>query len=446
MAQAQNPFKQIITIKRQEWPLALSFSVYFFLVISTFWILKPLKKELLVGFYKEEGLDLLGWVLNGSQAEQLAKILNMFVAFVAVLAFSKLSDRLQREKLTIAWASAMAVALLTFSGVIGSPGAPTAWAFYLFGDLFNTVMVASFFAFANDAIAPEAAKRMYGVIGLGGVAGGAFGTTVLRVTLGRVSEPTWMLISAGAMVLICVAAILAARFADPGVDEPALEEGAEPPRTGALAAARLVFRSRYLLGLVALVGIYELVSTVMDFQFTATVEHFASRGELDLKEAFRNLYAFTNVTALLVQLLVTSFVMQRFGVAVALFVLPVSALVGSVAFLAIPIYLTGAALSALDNAFNYSINQSARETLYTVTSREEKYKAKAFIDMFVQRTAKSLGVGVNLLMTVLVASFAGVRYLSLVTIPLLVVWLMIVRYLGKSFDERESQLERSKGH
>lgn len=446
MAHAQNPIKQIIAIRRDEWPLALSFSVYFFLVISTFWVLKPLKKELLVGYYKEQGFDLLGWILNGSQAEQLGKILNMFVAFVAVVLFSNLSDRLQREKLTFVWAGAMALALLGFSVALRAPGPLTAWTFYLFGDLFNTVMVASFFAFANDAIAPEAAKRMYGVIGLGGVAGGAFGTTVLRVTLGQVSASTWMLIAVGVMVLICGAALLAARFAERVDSESVASDDGEQSSTGAFAAGQLVLRSRYLLGLVALVGIYELVSTVMDFQFTATVEYFSSRGELDLKEAFRNLYAFTNVTALLVQLVLTSFVMQRFGVAVALFVLPVAALSGSVAFLAVPVYLTGAALSASDNAFNYSINQSARETLYTVTTREEKYKAKAFIDMFVQRTAKSLGVGVNLLMSALIASFAGVRYLSLVTIPLLVVWLLVVRFLGKRFDEREAHLERNPSH
>ncbi|MEM6731362.1 MAG: Npt1/Npt2 family nucleotide transporter [Myxococcota bacterium] len=436
-----NPFKQIVAVKKHEWPLALSLSLYFFLVITTFWILKPIKKSLLVGFYQQQNLDLFGWMLSGSEAEQLAKVMNMVVAAAAVAVFSLLSDRLQRERLTAFWAVFMAVCLVTFSGLIGTPSEPTVWAFYLFGDLFNTVMVASFFAFANDAIPPEAAKRLYGIIGLGGVAGGAFGTTTLRATLGLIDRSGWLLISAGVMALIVGVAFVAARYAEPAAEKrPPMAAKPETKDAGALASARLVFRSRYLLGLVALVAVYELVSTILDFQFTATVEHFSSLGVLDLDEAFSSLYAFTNVTALLVQLLLTSFVMQRFGVGVALLVLPGAALLGSVGFVLVPIYFTGAALSASDNAFNYSINQSARETLYTVTSREEKYKAKAFIDMFVQRTAKSLGVGVNLVMAASIASFAGVRYLSLVTIPLLVVWIFVVRYLSRSFDEREAAM------
>ncbi|MEO1173367.1 MAG: Npt1/Npt2 family nucleotide transporter, partial [Myxococcota bacterium] len=110
---------------------------------------------------------------------------------------------------------------------------------------------------------------------------------------------------------------------------------------------------------------------------------------------------------------------------------------------ALPMLLTAASLSVSDNAFNYSINQSARETLYTVTSREEKYKAKAVIDMFGQRTAKALGVGVNLVMVSVFSSFDGVRYLSLITIPLLIVWLFLVRYLGREFDSREKALNAS---
>ncbi|MEO0814899.1 MAG: Npt1/Npt2 family nucleotide transporter, partial [Myxococcota bacterium] len=399
---------------------------------------------LLVGYYQDSALDLFGWMLSGAQAEQLAKVLNMGVAFVAVVVFSALSDRLRRQRLTYAWAGFMGAVLLGFSVVVETPSAATVWGFYLFGDLFNTVMVASFFAFANDAIASQSAKRMYGIIGLGGVAGGAFGTTTLRATLGLVSAATWMWIAAAAMLAVCAVAYVAGRYSTSEDSTPhERHDEEEILGGGALASAQLVFRSRYLLGLVALVGIYELVSTIMDFQFTATVEHYASLGELDLRTAFRSLYAFTNVAALVVQLLLTSLVMQRFGVTVALFFLPIAALIGSASFLAVPVYLAGAALSASDNALNYSINQSARETLYTVTSREEKYKAKAFIDMFVQRTAKSLGVGVNLLITALVTSFAGVRYLSLITIPLLLLWLAVVRFLGRSFDERDARNDPS---
>ena len=88
----------------------------------------------------------------------------------------------------------------------------------------------------------------------------------------------------------------------------------------ALEGARLVLRSPYLLSVVAIVGLYEIVSTVMDFQFTSTIAHYLE-GEA-IGRQFATVFAITNVVSLLVQLLLTSFVMTRFGVGIALLVLP----------------------------------------------------------------------------------------------------------------------------
>ena len=94
--------KSIQDIRREELPLVLLMSGYFFLIISTFWILKPIKKSLFVGFYRTQGFELLGMQLKGSQAELLAKVLNMAVAYLAVVAFSLLARRLRRQQITFA--------------------------------------------------------------------------------------------------------------------------------------------------------------------------------------------------------------------------------------------------------------------------------------------------------------------------------------------------------
>ena len=119
------------------------------------------------------------------------------------------------------------------------------------------------------------------------------------------------------------------------------------------------------------------------------------------------------MTALVVQLFLTTFVMRRFGLTVALLVTPAVMIFGSLGFLAVPILWTGSLLNTADSGFAYSINQSAREALYTPTTRDEKYKAKAFIDMFVQRFAKALAVGVSLTITLVFADFSTIRWLSL---------------------------------
>ena len=101
----KNPLKAIMDIRRDELPIALLMYLYFFLVITSFWVLKPIKKTIFIGYYKDQGLDLLGWHLTGSQAELLAKILNMVMAFLAVAIFTWLARRFRRQQLTIIFSS-----------------------------------------------------------------------------------------------------------------------------------------------------------------------------------------------------------------------------------------------------------------------------------------------------------------------------------------------------
>jgi AAA family ATP:ADP antiporter len=127
--------------------------------------------------------------------------------------------------------------------------------------------------------------------------------------------------------------------------------------------------------------------------------------------------------------------MTYFGVGTALLVLPAAAMTGSGAFLIYPSLWTGSALNTADNAFSYSINQSAKEVLYVPTTRDEKYKAKAFIDMFVVRTAKAVAVLVGLGMGVVFKDFDSIRWISVITLTLLVAWAAAALYAGRKFRE-----------
>ena len=439
MASSGNPLKQIMDIRREEAPMAILMFCYFFLVIMTFWILKPLKKGLFIGFYDQAGFDLFGAHLDAAQAELIAKVLNMVVALVAVTIFTFLVRYFQREKLTYIFSGFFLICYALYSTVVNTPSDTTVWTFYLFGDLYSTLMVATFFAFLNDSVSPGSAKRLYGVIGLGGVLGGTFGTTVLRTKVDDLSMAQWLWICLGAGIVIAVIAMVVGRMVgqkEADAEAEAVEE--KPVKAGnpALEGARLVFRSPYLLSIVAIVGLYEMVSTIMDFQFSAAVSHYLDGAEIGRQ--FATVFAITNWVAFGVQLLLTSFVMTRFGVGAALMFLPVAALLGSMGFLVAPVLLVGSALNTCDNGFSYSINQSAKEVLYVPTTREEKYKAKAFIDMFVQRFAKALAVGVSLVITMTFTGFGSVRWLSLATVLILIAWLAAVRYVGRRFKEMES--------
>jgi AAA family ATP:ADP antiporter len=167
MRTSQSPLKAIFTLQKSEVPLALLMFSYFFLVITSFWILKPIKKALFIVYYDQTGFDLLAWHLSAPQAELLAKVLNMVVAFVAVMVFTWLVRRFRRQQLSFIFTGFFLLSYVAYSLLIDTPGDLTVWSFHLFGDLFSTLMVATFFAFLNDSVTP----RMYGLVGLGGVTG-----------------------------------------------------------------------------------------------------------------------------------------------------------------------------------------------------------------------------------------------------------------------------------
>ncbi len=437
----KSAFKAILDVRRSELPLALLMFGYFFLVITSFWILKPVKKSLFIQFYEQSGFNLMGWQMSGPQAELIAKVLNMVIAFAAVIVFTWLARRFRRQQLTFIFTAFFLVSYAVYSLVIGDPGHATVWSFYLFGDLFSTLMVATFFAFLNDSVTPDAAKRLYGPVGLGGVTGGAFGSMVVARFIGGIDLVGWLWIAFGLGLAIMLIAFAAGRLVDrtPQAQPAPQPEAANPepePQGGgnpALEGASLVLRSPYLLAIVGIVGIYEIVSTILDFQFTSTIAHYLEGPAIG--QQFATVFAITNFVALVVQLCFTSLIMTRFGVGMALLVLPVAILGGSAGFALLPILWMGSLLNTADNGFSYSINQSAKESLYVPTTKDEKYKAKAFIDMLVQRFAKAIAVVVSLGITTAFVEFASIRWLSAVTIPLIVLWIFAARYAGKRFKE-----------
>jgi ATP:ADP antiporter, AAA family len=434
-----NPLKQILNIRRDEVPLAVLMFGYFFLVITSFWILKPLKKGLFIGFYDAQGFSIGDLILTAAQAEQIAKVLNMAVAFIAVTVFTLLSRSLRRQQLTYAFSGFFIVCYVIYALTLESKSASLIWSFYLFGDLYSTLMVATFFVVLNDSVASDVAKRLYGLIGLGGVSGGWFGTEILRAKISDFSLSEWMWVCLGiAVIIVIIGAVVGSlvKKDDEDINPLSTEEAPTARGNPAIEGAQLVFRSPYLLSIVAIVGIYEMVSTIVDFQFSSAISYYLEGDEIG--KQFATVFAFTNRFAFVVQILLTSFVMTRFGVGIALLFLPVAVLLGSVGFLILPTLWMGSALNTCDNGFSYSINQSAKEVLYVPTSRDEKYKAKAFIDMFVQRFAKALAVGLSLFITITFTGFESMRWLSLISIVLLVVWFFAVRYVGRHFNAMES--------
>ena len=433
--------KALFQLRDGELAPTLLMSAYFFLVITTFWMLKPIKKSTFLTFYRGRSCELsfasLHFTLDGPQAELLAKVLNMVVAGCAAVLFVALTRRYRREWLSYLFGGLFVVGFGTFSQFVDAPTEVAVWGFYLFGDLFNMLMVAAFFAYLNDSVSPDVARRIYAFVVLGGVLGGVFGSTVVKAWISDFSTSTWLFIACVTTGAIIGIAFAVSRLALP---KQRASEGAEVVvvanmQTGR-AGARIVASSPYLCAIAGMVGIYEIVSTVVDFQFSATLSYYLD-GEA-IGEQLASVFLVTNVASLFIQLLFTRFVMQRLGVRAALSVLPFVLLVVAGGFALLPVLWIGSSMSIADNALNYSMNQSARESLYVPTG-VEKYQAKAFIDIFVQRSAKAVGVVLSFAMSLWIRDdLTAVRSLSVVVVGLSFVWLLVARYAGSRFDELSS--------
>ncbi len=422
----------VFALKKEDWRKAIPLSFYFFLVIVTFWVLKPMKRGVMINYFGDSPINLFGFSFHGAQVEQFGKVLNVFAAYLVVILFTWLVKRFPRHYLVLIFASLFSALFLLYSYLLQHLNTPIVFSFYVLGDIFNTVMVALFWAFTNDIANPEEAKRTYGVIGLGGVVGGFIGATIVARNVEDVGRPFLLIGCILPMILVVVLAFIVERWVSE--EKRGRKTAAEPSKTSEVwEGAKLVFNSKYLLAIAGLVLLYELTSNVIDFQLATVVEAKIPE-ELKKDAFFATVGQYTGIASILIQLFLTSWVMRRFNVKAALALLPIAIFFSSLGFFIFPVLAFVAAMSVSDNSMNYSINQCAKETLYTPTPPNIIYMAKAFIDMFVQRFAKVLSVILNLAFVSLVGQ--NIRWLSLVTLGMVTGWYGLISYLGNEFKKK----------
>jgi AAA family ATP:ADP antiporter len=419
-----------VDVKKREVEPAFLFFLFWFFVIVVFQALRPLKKGLFV-----EHL--------GSEIELYAKLTNIVVAILAVVLFSWLYNRFGSRVLIPALCAIFIVALFGFAAALGGGDVPAPWlnwSFYLFGDAWSTIWVTTFWAYLNELTHTEQSKRLYGLIGGGGVIGGLLANFAVWQYIE--AQGIGVLLVGAAIVtaflgLIMIRLEMVARRPDAAIgrretDRLQVEERKKVSgqRNPAIDGARLVFASKYLFAIGMIVFLYELNSQILDYQYSTAAQ--AVEGAAGTQAFFGRIGTIVGVISVITQFFLVSFIIRKFGVTTALLVLPAAMAAASGIYFAVPMLTTAALLTISDNSFSYSINQTARETLFVPTSADIKYKARAFINMLVQR----IGKGAAILMALAFAAMADlpIRYLSILAIAVIVIWVGFAWYAGRRFD------------
>ena len=429
--------------------------LYINLALTIFWILKPLKKSLFIGLYDGDQTFKLGSMeMLGSSAELLAKGMNLLIAFMLVVFLTLVTRLAKRQRLTYCCMGLIIAMTFYFSLQINEPSESTVWLFYWFGDLYISLMLAAFFSFLHDTVDLRNAKRLYGFIVLGAVSGGAVGSTYFRGWIEEMNNQQWLHTIIGIGVVICLLAFAAgwmAKSIPHHEPKPSPNDVPKKKFNAAIEGASLVFKSRYLIAIAGIVGFYEITSEVLDYQFTAMTERFVPKEEIGSR--FGTVYAIGNIAALVVQLCFSVFAagFPKYRIHWILLALPLAVALSSLFFIIAPILLAASLLKISDSTFAYSVNQTGRETLYNPLSRQEKYVARAFVEVFIQRTGKVAALLIAFLVPMflntrneagqLETNLLGLQLLGGFTCIIVAIWFYCVKIVGRKFEslEREQQ-------
>jgi AAA family ATP:ADP antiporter len=408
-----------------------------FLILAAYYLIRPVRNSLLTPIQ----VNLFGQTIPGNELTSYAGAVLAFLFIFIVPAYGAFASRVNRVRLINGLTLFFISNLLIFFalGVGRTPGAVYAITFYLWASIFNLMVIAQFWSFANDIYTPEAGKRLFAIVGFGGTLGAIAGSWVTRTYIVRFGDITMFLLSAALLVLCLVLTnIVNARDGRKAVDRKRGAPAEQPlSREGGF---KLVIKHRYLLliGLVTL--IIQLVNTNGNFIFDTTLREMAEQsvaagtaGGLSVRDLVASYNAgrdfYQNVLGAILQFFVVSRILTYMGIGPALFIMPLLALTNYSIFALFPVLSLIRIAKITENAADYSLQNTLRRALFLPTSREAKYKALNAVETFFWRAGDMLS-GIVTLVIVRTLGF-GVREYALVNIAIVILWLAIAAMLGK---------------
>ena len=342
--------------------------------------------------------------INSLGAEKLPYVY-LFIALSSypfLRLYSAFADRMRRDTLIIATCLFTGVTMVLFWWLYEFPWPWVAFAFYVWISITVVMLVSQFWSLSNHVFDPRQAKRLFAFVGAGGLLGGVLGGQVAKFATKSVGTRYALLVAALVLFMVVGLIWLTRRMQRTDERRVAGSQGLEPLNE-ARGGFELLRQSKHLRWVAAIMLLTVVVAQIVDLQFNWAVQQATS--SLDQRTAFfGNFYSAMGIMAFLFQLIFTARIHRRLGVGFAMRVLPVSMSVGTIALIAAaaaaPELLLAAALvlKVGENGVRYSLDQATRELLYLPIPSRARIKAKAFIDVFVQRGAK--GVAALLLLPV----------------------------------------------
>ena len=401
--------------------------LYILAVLSSYYIMRPIRDAMGIA----GGVNNLQWLFTGTLAAMLA--LN--------IPFAWLVRRLPRSRFIPITYRFFALNILLFAAAMQVADAEhSVWigrVFFIWVSVFNLFVVSVFWAMIVDLFNSEQGKRLFGFIAGGATVGAIMGSAV-TATLAEYVSPVLLLVGAALLLEVAVFCVgRLSRLSDTLTHNPQAADAANRDAIGGnvLSGVTHAVRSPYLLNVSLFLLLYAITSTLLYFQQAEIVSHaFTSRAAQTA--FFARLDLLVNVLTLGVQLFLTGRIVRGLGVGTTLALLPGFSILGFAAVAALPALSSVAPFQVLRRAGNFAIARPTREVLFTVLPREDRYKAKSFIDTVVYRLGDQVGAWSYALL-------AGLGWnaskLALAAIPLSAVWLVNSLWLGRRQEAMAAQ-------
>ena len=429
-ADARAGWRRALHLRPGEAPLVATAAIYSFLVLASWYVLRPIRDDMGAA----GGVENLAWLFTGTLLAMLA----------TQPIYSALVARWPRRRF-LPWVYRFfAINLLLFFAALRlGPATAEIWTgrvFFVWTSVFNLFVVSVFWSFMADVFRTEQGRRIYGLLAAGGTLGSIAGAAVTAGLVERFGSAPLLLVSALLLEGAAYCARLLGREASETSAAQARAEG-EALGGGPFAGLAHVVSSPYLLGLCAFLFLYTIGSTLLYFlQVDIVSGAFTDRGARTA--FFARIDLWVNGITLLLQTGLTGRLLTRLGVGGTLALLPALSVAGFVALGLAPSLPLLVVFLVARRATNFALARPARELLFVPLAREDKYKAKNFIDTVVYRLGDQTGAWTS---SGIALAGLGVGAVAAVAAPLAALWLALAIWLGRRHTklarERETAAE-----
>ncbi len=409
--------RKLIDVSPAELPALGWCWLYIFSVLASYYILRPIRDQMGVA----GGVKNLAWLFTGT----------LIIMLVLNVPFSALVKLLPRKRFISLSYRFFAISILAFGAAMYLvPPAHIVWVgrfFFIWISVFNLFVVSIFWSMVVDIFSPEQGKRLFGFIAAGATLGAIAGASV-TATLATKVQPAFLLVGSALLLEVatfCVRRL--SRLSSTMSDRPQREREEEPIGGGVLSGFIDAIRSPYLLNTSIFLLLYAVTSTFLYYaQVNVVSTSFKNAGEQT--QFFASIELVVNVIALFFQVFLTGRLVRWFGVMATLSLLPVLSVLGFGSIYMAPTLAAVATFYVVRRAGNYALTQPARQTLYTVVSREDRYKTKNFIDTTVYRLGDQVGIWSSTAIT-----YVGwnIKQVGIAAVVVSAVWLVNSLWLGK---------------